>query len=102
MIITMYPEALEFVLNDGRDIFPDVPIMALYLPQGFELPKTGRRIIGHFPRYDIAGTIEMRLKLVPEAKRVYVVSGAHQLDRRLEDQARLDSKKWEGAWTFAT
>ena len=50
MIITMYPEALEFVLKDCRDILPDVPILALYLPQGFELPKTDRRIIGHTPR----------------------------------------------------
>lgn len=38
MIITMFPESLEFVLEDCRDIFPDVPILSLYLPQGFELP----------------------------------------------------------------
>lgn len=59
MIITMFPESLEFVLEDCRDIFPDVPILSLYLPQGFELPKTDRRIIGHFPRLDIIGTFEI-------------------------------------------
>ena len=48
MIITMYPEALEFVLKDCRDILPDVPILALNLQQGFEVPKTDRPIIGHF------------------------------------------------------
>ena len=38
MIITTLPEALEFVLKDCRDTFSDVPIVALYLPQGFDLP----------------------------------------------------------------
>ena len=65
MIVTMYPEALEFVLKDCRDIFPDVPILALYLPEGFGLPKTNRHIIGHSARTDILGTFEIALKLVP-------------------------------------
>ncbi len=100
IIITMYPEALEFVLKDCREIFPDVPILALYLPQGFGTPKTDRPIIGHSASLDISGTLEIALKLVPEAKRVYVVSGAHQIDRSRETQARRDLKKWEGRLEF--
>jgi PAS domain S-box-containing protein len=96
MVITVYPEALEFVLNDCRDVFPHVPIIALHLPQNYMKAETGRRIIGHFPTYDISGTIDNALKLVPGTKRVYVVSGAHKIDKWLEDQARLASKKWEG------
>jgi PAS domain S-box-containing protein len=95
MVITVYPEALEFVLNDCRDVFPYVPIIALHLPQNFVIAETGRRIIGHFPTYDITGTIDNALKLVPGTKRVYVVSGAHKVDKWLEDQARRASKKWE-------
>ena len=95
MVITVYPEALEFVLNDCRDVFPHVPIIALHLPQDFMMAETGRRIIGHFPTYDIAGTIDNALKLAPGTKRIYVVSGAHNIDKWLEDQARLASKKWE-------
>jgi signal transduction histidine kinase len=95
MIITVYPEALEFVLNDCRDVFPHVPIIALHLPQNYMIAETGRKIIGHFPTYDITGTIDYALKLVPGTKRVYVVSGAHKVDKWLEDQARLASKKWE-------
>jgi ABC-type uncharacterized transport system substrate-binding protein len=93
MIITMYPEAVEFVLKDCVDVLPDIPILALYLPQGFELPKTERRIIGHSASPDIGGTLEIALKLVPGAKRVYIVSGAHEVDRRVEAQARRISKK---------
>ncbi len=95
MVITVYPEALEFVLNDCRDVFPHVPIIALHLPQDFMMEETGRRIIGHFPTYDITSTIDNALKLVPGTTRVYVVSGAHKVDKWLEDQARLASKKWE-------
>jgi signal transduction histidine kinase len=100
MIITMFPEALEFVLKDCKDVLPDVPILALYLPRGFELPKTDRRIIKHFPRINIVGTLEAALKLVPGTKRVYVVSGAHEVDGEVEDQARHDLKKWETRLEF--
>jgi PAS domain S-box-containing protein len=100
MIITMYPEALEFVLKDCRDILPDVPILAMIMPVGFEAPKTDRRIIGQFPRLDILGSLEIALKLVPGAKRVYVVGGAHEIDRSVENQARRDLKKWETQLEF--
>ena len=100
MVITVYPEALEFVVNDCRDVFPHVPIIALHLPQNFMMAERGRRIISHFPTYDIAGTIDIALKLVPRTKRVYVVSGAHKVDKWLEDQARRDLKKWETRLEF--
>jgi PAS domain S-box-containing protein len=100
MIITMFPEALEFVLKDCRDIFPDIPILALYLPQGFALPKADRRIIGHSASIDIIGTFEIALRVVSGAKRVYVVSGTHEVDRKYEDQARRDFKKWESRLEF--
>jgi PAS domain S-box-containing protein len=94
MVITVYPEALEFVLNDCMDVFPHVPIIALHLPQNFMMTETGRRIIGHFPTYDITGTIDIALKLLPMTTRVYVVSGVHKVDKWLEDETRRASKKW--------
>jgi PAS domain S-box-containing protein len=95
LIITMYPEALEFALKDCGDLLPGIPIIALYLPQRIDVPGKNRRITAHFPTLDIIGTLEIALKLVPGAKRLYVVSGAHEVDKRVEDQARRDLKKWE-------
>jgi hypothetical protein len=44
-IITLYPEALQFALNEGRAIFPETPILALYLP----LASSSRsRVAGSF------------------------------------------------------
>jgi PAS domain S-box-containing protein len=99
-IITLYPEALQFVLDEGQTIFPDAPIVALYMYPGFEASKTGRRIFQHVLMNDIGGTFESALKLVPEAKRVYVVSGVHPLDKKNEAQARLGLQKWQGRLDF--
>jgi PAS domain S-box-containing protein len=67
---------------------------------GIELPKTNRRIIEHQVSYDMLGTLEIALKLVPRAKRVYLVSGVYYSDKRLQNQARRDLKKWEGSLEF--
>lgn len=100
LIITMYPEALEFVLKDCRDIFSGIPVIALYLPRSFEISETDRLIVGHFPTPDITGTIEVALKLVPRTKRIYVVNGAHEVDKRVETQVRQISKKWDNKVEF--
>ncbi len=100
MIITMYPEAVEFVVKDCADIFRGVPILALYLPRHFRASPADSLFIAHFPRVDIFGTLEIALKLVPGVKQVYVVTGAHEVDRRTEDQAKQIAKKWEGRIQF--
>ena len=100
VIVTMYPEALRFVLNEGRMIFPDVPILSLYMPEGLELPETDRRIIQHLVRRDIVTTLEIALKLVPGVKRIFVIGGTHELDRNIENLAREGFKKWEGRLEF--
>ena len=41
MIITVYAEALEFVLKDCRDILPDVPILALIPAAGIRVAEKG-------------------------------------------------------------
>jgi PAS domain S-box-containing protein len=100
LIITMYPEALQFTLSEGRAIFPETPIVALYHPPDLEQPKTDRPIIRQSISLDIIGTLEIALKLVPGAKRVYVVNGAHELDKKYEAQTRRDLKKWEAQLEF--
>ena len=100
MIITQYTEALQFLLNEGRTVFPEAPILAMYMFPRIELPKTGRLIIQHSTTLNMIGTLESALKLVPRAKRVYVVSGVSSVDRTLENQARRDFKKWEGQLNF--
>jgi len=101
VIITMYPEALAFALNQDLKIFHNVPIVALWMQEGVELPKTGRPIVQNIPKRDIAGTLEIALQLVPDAKRVYVVAGAYETDIGTENLARRVFKKWEDRLEFS-
>ena len=100
LVITLYPEALLFAVNEGCTIFPGAPIVALYLPENFELPHGGCPVIRQFAIPDISGTLELALKLVPKAQLVYVVSGVHSLDRWLESKAREDFKSWGTSLEF--
>ena len=59
-----------------------------------------RRVHWHAARLDFRGTLEIALKLVPAAKRAFVVSGAHAVDRRQEDRARVELKPWENRLEF--
>ena len=100
LIITLYPEGLNFLLNEGRTIFPGVPVLALYLPQGFEVKKTERRIVQHVVLPDFGPTIAAALKLIPNLKRIYVVGGTYPIDKWLENTFRKESEAWKGRLTF--
>jgi PAS domain S-box-containing protein len=100
LIITLYPEALLFAIKEGRTIFPETPIVALYLPIDFEQPQSDRIIIRQFVTPEMKGTLEIALNLVPGAERVYVVSGVNPVDTSMENRARKDFKEWEGRLEF--
>ena len=100
LIIILYPEALNFLLDECETIFPEVPVLALYLPQGFKLKKTGRRIVQHVVIPDFKPTIAAALKLVPNLKRIYVVGGTYPVDKWLEKVFRKESENWKDRLAF--
>jgi two-component system sensor kinase FixL len=99
-IITVYPEALTFLVSECEAIFSGCPVLALYLPEGFKLPETKRRIIPHLFIPDLKRTLEIALKLVPKAECVYVVGGVHPMDRWLEGKAHRDFQEFEDRLEF--
>lgn len=99
-LITMEQGALEFLLNEGRDLFPDAPALALDLPPTLEVHQKDRRIIRQSIAYDMIGTLEAALKLIPGAKRVYVVIGAFPEHKPYIDQAKRSFRKWDGQLEF--
>lgn len=100
LIITLYPNSLKFLLDMDQSFFPAAPVMALIIPQGYKLPETDRRIIPHVVVPDLNRTLEIGLKLVPKAERIYVVNGVDPMDRWVERLARKDFKKWEDRLDF--
>ncbi len=102
LIVAIYPEAVQFVLNDAATLFPAAPILALHMPAGTNPPTTapGRRFFWHAGKFDFRGTLGVALALIPAAKQVFVVSGAHEVDRRQEERARAALKPWENRLEF--
>jgi PAS domain S-box-containing protein len=100
LIVTTYADALQFVLNEGSTLFPNAPVLATYLPPGLPVPRTDRRIIPHSMSLDMKGTLRAALGLVPEAKRVWIVSDVFPGHKQYELQARRDFKEWEGRLEF--
>ena len=96
LIITLYPEALQFVLNEGQALFSDAPVLALYLPDDLQIPKTDRRVVRHSLTLDLRGTLAAALALLPDARRVWVVSDVHPRHKMYEAQARRDFQEWAG------
>jgi len=99
MIITVYPQTLEFVLKDCRDILP----MSHHCPAhaaGLQVAGNDRRIIGHAPAVDILHP-EIALKLVPGKTRLY-------RERRPRSRQKVGgsgssiSRKWEDGWSLST
>jgi PAS domain S-box-containing protein len=100
LIITLYPEALTFLVDECKTIFPNVPVLALYLPQGFALPKTNRKIVQHVVIPDFKPTIAAALQLIPDLKRIYVVGGTYPIDKWLENIFRKESENWNDRLAF--
>jgi PAS domain S-box-containing protein len=102
LIVTVFPEALNFVLNEARSLFPEAPLLVLYGPTDTEAiaKDSGRRAFWHATRLEIRGTLEIALTLVPAAKRVFVVNGSHEIDRRQEARARVELTPWENRLEF--
>jgi PAS domain S-box-containing protein len=100
LIITLYPEALQFVLIEGRAVFSDTPVLALYLPRELTLPPANRRVIRHSLTLDLRGTLAAALRLLPDTRRVYVVSDVHPRHRMYEAQAHREFKEWEDRLEF--
>lgn len=100
IIITMYKEALEFALNECRDIFSGVPVIGLYLPRDYDQPRTDSPVVRQLIAHDLTGTLEIALHLAPKTQRVYVVTGANPMDKSLEAKARKDFNPWENRLEF--
>ena len=94
-IVTMYPEALHFLLRTRASRYsPALPLWPCTCRTDIEMPEDGSAgESSGTPLGGYRGTLEIALKLVPDAKQVFVVSGAHKVDRRQEERARRGSEE---------
>ena len=93
LVVTIYPQALQFMAQHRGELWPGTPGVFVGVPDDLPLARTPPPgFTGVLTRVDIAGTIELALRLQPDTRRIVVVSGASDFDRlwrtRAEDALR--------------
>ncbi|MGO9376783.1 MAG: PAS domain S-box protein [Syntrophobacteraceae bacterium] len=100
LIVTVHSPALSFLLDEAKDIFPNVPVISWTVQGALDHVDTEHRIVLLWDRLDEQGTLEEALQLFPETSRVLFVSGDSEEDSQLERQAKNVFANWEGKLQF--
>jgi signal transduction histidine kinase len=92
LVIAVNTSAVEFVTSNRKVLFPGTPIMFYLLePPSVRISNsTGLVNTLHFKP-----SIDLALALQPDLRHVFVVSGAGDVDRRSEEQARREFSVFE-------
>ena len=101
LVIVGLSSALDFALKYRATIFPGVPIVFCAVDQrevaARRLPPD---VVGVPIRMDLAGTLDLALRLHPNTRRVFVVAGASRFDARWEAEARRTFQGFEDRLEF--
>ena len=102
LIFVVHTGALEFLLEEGKGLFPDVPVLSYLIvrPELIEKKNTGRPILLRLQNLDMVGTLEIALKIFPQTRKVVFVTGTAEADRRFEHEARLIFEPWRNKLEF--
>jgi signal transduction histidine kinase len=92
VIVAVREEALDFLLRHRAELFPQVPVVhtgidRLLLRSLAPLPAD---VVGVPVEYGFSPTIDLALRWHPRARRLVIVTGAAEPDRRFEAQLRND------------
>ena len=88
LVITLGSNALPFVVK-YRDLLPDVPVVfASISPQTYAALRLPPKMTGIITAFDLAKTLSLAERLQPEARRLFVVAGSGETDRRWQPIAR--------------
>src|SRR5262245_28747643 len=101
LLVAGLAPSLDFALEHRQEIFPGVPIVFAALDEA-EIPKhtLPPDVIGIPIEMDLAGTLELALRLQPETRRVFVIAGSSSFDARWESVARQRLRPYEGRVEF--
>jgi PAS domain S-box-containing protein len=96
LIVTATP-ALNLLLQRRAWLFPGTPILFAAIRENSEtLQKLPPGVTGLTSHLDPVPTIELALKLQPNARQMVVVTGTAEIDRDWEGTAKLALRSYEG------
>lgn len=97
LIIPVSYSAMKFLLEDGKELFPGTPAVALFNSRRLEEVKrrissgtAGRDITGVASADEPSRTLDLALRLQPDTQRVVVVVGSSPLEQYWLEQLKQD------------
>ena len=92
-IVVVNDGGVDFILRNRDRLFPGAPIVYAVVSKAFlqSRPALPADMVGVPMEYDFAGTIDLALRLHPQARRLLVVTGASQRDRGWEARLRREA-----------
>jgi PAS domain S-box-containing protein len=82
LVVAVFYPALRFALEHRGELFPGAPIVFSTIPtERLEGQKLGPGVTGVTMNFDVKGTIDLALRLEPDAKNAAIVVGASEPDR---------------------
>lgn len=97
VIVASAPQALQFIAKYRDRMLPGVPVVHLAMPKDqLERASFPPDIIGKSVDLDPTSTLELALRLHPEARRLVIVLGAAERDRVWEQRLRKALGRLEG------
>ena len=88
LVITLGSNALPFVVK-YRNMLPGVPVVfASISPQTYAALQLPPEMTGIITAFDLAKTLTLAERLQPEARRLFVIAGSGETDRRWQPIAR--------------
>jgi two-component system cell cycle sensor histidine kinase/response regulator CckA len=97
LIVPVSYAAMQFLLNEGKELFPGTPVVALFNAR--RLDEVKRRIASNVAGRGITGvastdepnrTLDLALRLQPDTQRVVAVVGSSPLEKYWVDQLKHD------------
>jgi ABC-type uncharacterized transport system substrate-binding protein len=100
-IIAVLAPSLDFLVQHGDEIFPEVPIVFC----GVDAREIGKRTLpprftGVFLKREFSPTVDLALQLRPGIRQFVVVAGTSNFDAALLAQAREEFQPYENRFAF--
>ena len=96
LIVAVMEPSLDFLIRHADALFPGVPIVFCGLDSSYVGRWTRREnVTGVLVERDFAPTLDIALRLQPQARNVFVVGGTSRFDRQLQAIARRQFQPFE-------
>ena len=91
LIVLVGPDPIRLLANRSQPFYPDVPVVFCCTGQGQPAqPAADHRSTGSWLQFEPAKTLDAALRLLPETRQVFVVTGQSRFDKGVAALAKAE------------